>query len=123
MNRSVSPWPRMLLTPLLALLALVGCGQNVQVELTPKFTRATHSLDSKDAGILSAENFHKIDKGMTQNEVRSTFGTTRPIVESPKPEEEYELVWQAADKEIAVRFRGNKSIGKSEKGVVAKDSP
>ena len=118
----MSPNPRILFAALIVVLAVVGCGQNVQIKLTPKFTRASHTLDSKDVSILSAESFQKIEKGMTQNEVRSIFGTTKPIVESPKPEEEYELVWQGADKEIVVRFRGDKSIGKSENGVVAKDS-
>jgi hypothetical protein len=113
----------MFFTPLLALLAIAGCGRSVQFELTPKFTRSSQLLDSKDAGTLSAENFQKIETGMTQNEVRLIFGTKGPIVQSPKPEEEYELVWQAAEKEISVRFLGDKSIAKSEKGVIAKESP
>lgn len=108
------------LTVCAVVLALTsGCGQKVQVELTPKFTRAVHPVDAKDAHILSADNYQKVAAGMTQDQVRAVFGTKAPAVTGYKPGEEYELVWEHAGKEIAVRFRGDEVVTKSQKGVVA----
>jgi hypothetical protein len=95
-----------------------GCRQQTRVELTPKFTRATHPVEASNAHILSPDNYQKITDGMTQDQVRAVFGTPRPVVAGYKPEEEYELVWESGGKEIAVRFRGDKSVGKSQKGVL-----
>lgn len=98
-----------------------GCGRKKQfeVEITPKFTRATHPVDAADSAILSLENFEKINPEMTQNDVRGVFGTSTPVVKDFKPEEEYELAWEAEGKSIAVRFRGEKSISKSQTGLDA----
>lgn len=96
-----------------------GCGQKAQFELSPKFTRSIHPVDAKDAHILSPDNYQKVVEGMTQDQVRAVFGTTAPTVTGYKPEEEYELVWEHAGKEIVVRFRGDKVVTKSQKGVVA----
>lgn len=125
MNRSVLKCCNLVVSMLLVSFSLVGCGQKIQIELTPKHTRATHLFDSKDAHLLSAENYEKIEVGMTQDEVRAIFGTEWPTVNSPESEEEYELVWQSDDKtkEIVVKFRGDKSIEKSESGVLPKDAP
>lgn len=75
-------------------------------------------MEAKDVHILSAENYQGITDGMTQDQVRAVFGTTSPIVSAYKANEEYELVWEHDAKQIVVRFRGDKSAGKSQKGVL-----
>jgi outer membrane protein assembly factor BamE (lipoprotein component of BamABCDE complex) len=102
---------------------LGGCSEKVKVELAPKHTRAIHPVDAKNADILSQENYNKITDGMTQDEVRAIFGTTMPVVKNFKPDESYELVWQYGEKEIAVKFRGEHSDGKSQKGILREDNP
>jgi len=102
---------------LLAFGAGCGGGQQTKIELTPKFTRAVHPVDAANSQIISDANFQKIADGMTQEQVRAIFGTKQPVVDKYKPDEEYELVWQSGGKEIAVKFRGDKSISKTQKEV------
>ena len=109
---------RTILVGVLAAGAALGIGCRTQVQLTPKFSRAAYPVDAKDAHILSPDNYQKIVDGMTQDQVRAVFGTSRPAVAGYKPDEEYELVWESGGKEIAVRFRGDKSVGKSQKGIL-----
>ena len=106
------------------IVATIGCGQQpqIKVDVTPKFTRAVYPVDAKDAESLSDENYDKIKVGMNQDEVRAVFGTSRPEVSKFAASEEYELAWESPSREIAVRFRGDKSISKSRKDALDADA-
>lgn len=82
-------------------------------------TRVSYDLTADQAQLLSEENYDKIEDGMTPEQVREIIGTPGPTtVEKLKPDEVYELVWRASRKEIAVRFKGERSIGKSSVNIV-----
>src|SRR5204863_9075393 len=100
-------------------LALAGCSRPPSPAPTaaaaPK--RVVYELSDAEQGVLSQANFDKIEPLMTQEQVRAVFGTQGPVVPDPQPGDAYELVWKHGAKEIAVRFRGERSTSKLQIGV------
>jgi hypothetical protein len=82
-------------------------------------TKVSYDLTGDQAQLLSKENYDKIQDGMTPEQVRKIIGIPGPTtVEKLMPDEVYELVWKSGGKEIAVRFKGKSSIGKSSENIV-----
>ena len=108
---------RVVLLTLAAGLAVGGCSRTPSPP--PGFvpTRAIYTLSEAEKGALSKANYDKIKEGMTRDEVRAVFGTSGPNATPRTDKDEYELVWKYGEKEIAVRFRGERSISKSQVGV------
>lgn len=85
--------------------------------IAPRATAVAYDLTDQ-AQLLSRQNYDKIQDGMTPEQVRAIFGTRGPAVETLEPDEVYELVWKTSRKEIAVKFKGESSIGKSSVNIV-----
>ncbi len=100
-------------------LALAGCSRPAAPTPTQAAEprRVVYELSDAEQGVLSQANFDKIEPLMTQEQVRAVFGTREPVVPDPQPGDVYELVWKHGAKEIAVRFRGDRSGAKRQVGV------
>ena len=100
-------------------LALAGCSRPPAPTPTQAAEprRVVYELSDAEQGVLSQANFDKIEPLMTQEQVRAIFGTREPVVPDPQPGDVYELVWKHGTKEIAVRFRGDRSGSKRQVGV------
>jgi hypothetical protein len=79
--------------------------------------RAIYPLSEAEKGTLTTNNSDKIQEGVAQAELRAIFGTPGPSVTRRTDNDVYELVWKYRDKKIALRFRGQRAVSKSQVGL------
>lgn len=112
------PWPFVIMAFAFGVLPYLAVFFWAKKLIAPRATEAAHELTEDQAQLLSRQNYDKIRDGMTPEQVRAIFGTPGPTVEALEPDDVYELVWKTSRKEIAVRFKGESSTGKSSVNIV-----